>query len=519
VVLGLSACSLSPEPLTLDQQITQAAADRAAMFAAQQALSGPVTLEEAMARAVKYNLQHRLTLMERALQENLLGVSKNDLLPKLSARAGVRTRSNLQASVSESVETGRVSLEPSTSSDRQSANAELQLSYNILDFGLSYYNAKAQANRVLAAEERRRRAVLAIMEQVRAAWWEAVTAERLRDQVAAVLAETRQALSQAEQTEQQRLVPPLESLRYQKALLEVVQQLEAVEAELAMAKAQLAALMNLPPATSFTLAVPAEASLTRPALALKLEQLEAVAMVERPEIREEAYLARNAALETRSSLLRLLPGANLYGGVNWDSNSYLVNQNWADAGVQVTWNLFNLLSVGDIVEAGEARARVAETRRLALRMAVLTQVNLAWRRYERASMLFERARSLQAVERRIYDQTARAEASDAQTRLERIRAGAAAVLATRARDRAYAELQNALGSIYQAAGLDPLPGELPADDIASLAQAIAAMTRRMETGDIPVPVIPAAPAQISGLPVAAGTLDTSGRPVTVAEAH
>jgi len=489
MVLALGACAVQPEPVALEDQLAQAAADRAAMFASQEALAGPVTLEQALARAVKYNLQHRLTMMERALEDQLLDVSEHDLLPKLTARAGLRTRSNEQLTVSESASTGDRSIDPSLSQDRSGGNADLQLSWNVLDFGLSYYNAKSQANRVLAAEERRRKVVLGITEQVRAAYWEAVTAERLKDEVATTLADARRALDYARQTEAQRLLPPLDSLRFQKALLEIVQQLEGLESELATAKAQLASLMNLPPATEFRLVVPAAETLTPPRLPLTVEDLEAIAMIERPEIREEAYLARNAAIEARTALLRLLPGANLYGGLNYDSNSYLVNQRWADAGVQVTWNLFNLLNWSSIEEAGEARRQVAEVRRMALRMAVLTQVNLSYRRFERAQRLFDRAADLDRIERRISSATTAATQSEAQNMLEQIRARASAVLATRARDRAYAELQNALGAIYTSAGLDPLPDEITAYDVNALAAAILAVSKDLEAGNVTVPRI------------------------------
>lgn len=490
LLIVLTGCSVRPEPITLDQQIAQANADRQTMFASQETLSGPVSLEQAIARALKYNLQHRVTLMEQALEDRILDASSADMLPKLATRAGLRTRSNVLASVSESVATGQVSLVPSTSSDRSSGTLDLQLGWNVLDFGLSYYGAKAQANKLLAAEERRRRVVLNIVEQVRAAWWEAATAERLKPQVTAILAEARQALEQSRQTEQQRLLPPLESLRYQKALVEIVQQLEALESDMAMARTQLAGLMNLPPATPVTVAVPADADRVLPHLGYKLEDLEAIAMVERPEVREEAYIARNVALETRMGLLKLLPGVTLFAGLNRDTNTYLVNNNWADAGVQVSWNLLSVLNWSQVEATGEAKEKVAEVRRQALRMAVLTQVNLAWRRHERAERLYDRYNTLQEIESRIQAQIDAAAASDAQNQLERIRAGASALLATRARDRAYAELQNAYGAIHQAAGFDPVPVQAGAGSIDQIAVSIRThMDAVAKGGAINVPAL------------------------------
>lgn len=487
--LALSACAIAPQPLTLAEQISLAASDRAAIYASQEPVSGPISLEEAMARALKYNLDHRVTMMERALEERLTETASLELLPQLAGRAGLRTRDNTQASSSRSVETGRQSLEPSTSTERDLGTADLQLSLNVLDFGLSYYGAKAQGNRQLAAEERRRRLVLTIADQVRAAYWEAVTAQELAPRVRSVLAEARSALSFAREAEAQRLLPPLQTLQYQRTLLEIVQQLEALEGEMASAKTQLAGLMNLPPSSDYRLAPPRR---TATRLPYRLADLEAVAMIERPEIRERIYTARNVALETRSAILKLLPGANLFAGVNYDSNSFLLNNSWADAGVQVTWNLLRLLTIPAIMAENEAKTDLAETQRMALRMTVLTQVNLAYRRHQRATRAYARASEILDVENRIAQAARSAEESDAQSRLERVRAAAAAVLAQRARNRAFAEVQNALGAVYASAGFDPLPNVVEADDVAGLARAIGEATALIQSGRAPLPAPPPA---------------------------
>ncbi len=469
----LAGCVIDLEPLTLDTQIQQALSDRKAMFEAQPAPTAPIALEEALARAISYNLQYRLTLMERALEDKIADATALDMLPKLTARAGMTNRSNMSGSYSENLETGSRTASSSTSQDQTVKTADLQLSWNVLDFGLSYFGAKVQANKILAAEERRRRVVLNMMEQTRAAWWEAATAERLLPEIQRVLADAYQALDNSRAAETQRLQTPTDALQFQKNLLEMIQQLETVAADLSVAKAQLAGQMNLPPGTAFTLATVDEATMTMPTMAAQLEDLEAISMVLRPEIREEGYLARNAALETRMSLIRLLPGAQLFAGLNWDSNSYLVHNEWASAGMQVSWNLLNVLTIPRMLDAGEAKEKVAETRRQALRMTVLTQVNVAWYRFERAARIFSRASELQKIESRMYQQSMAAQDGGAQSDLQRIRAGAANILASRARDRAFAEMQNAYGAIFQAAGIDPFPHEMPDGGLSELAKAIA----------------------------------------------
>lgn len=489
--LGLTAtlagCAVSPVQLNQQDLLVQADHDRLAMFSGQEPVTAPITLDEAIARALKYNLQQRVALMERALQENLLDVQKLSMLPKLSASAGLRTRSNDYGSASESLATGRQSLEPSTSQERRGDSAELQLSWNVLDFGLSYFGAKAQANKVLAAEERRRRVAADIIRDTRAAYWNAVTAERLKQRVGDTLQQARQTLDYARQTEQKRLVAPIVALRYQRDLLNMVRQTEALDNELAQAKAKLAALMNLAPGSMFTLAAPDPAQLAVPALPYALDDLETLAMVRRPELREAGYDARNAVLETRMSLLRLLPNAALFGGLNYESNKYLVNQNWADAGVQVSWNLLNVLSWPATRRSGQAREQLAELRRQALRMSVLTQVHVAWLERERAAAMFNRAQELSRLQDAIQVQTENAARSNAETQLELVRARVETLLASRARDLSYADLINAQDTVYQAAGIDSLPDRLVDGSVQTVARQIGATSRLIEAGGIELP--------------------------------
>lgn len=84
----------------------------------QEPVTAPITLHDAMARALKYNLEARLKVMEKLTAQRQLDLSTFDMLPKMAAEAGYVTRSNVSASSSESVLSGTTSLRPSTSQDR-----------------------------------------------------------------------------------------------------------------------------------------------------------------------------------------------------------------------------------------------------------------------------------------------------------------------------------------------------------------------------------------------------------------
>src|SRR5260221_8422185 len=106
----VAGCVVQPHPITDAEIMAQAAADRQAMFAGQEPLTHPLTLQEAYARALKYNLDRRAKLMEQAVAYDGLEVGNFDLLPKLTADAGYFTRDNTQASSNRSNATGAQSL-------------------------------------------------------------------------------------------------------------------------------------------------------------------------------------------------------------------------------------------------------------------------------------------------------------------------------------------------------------------------------------------------------------------------
>ena len=279
------------------------------------------------------------------------------------------------------------------------------------------------------------------------------------------------------------LAKPLEALRYQRDLLNMVRQLETLETELVKSKAELAALMNLQPGTPFELADAPE-GWAIPTVPYKLSDLEVLAMVRRPELREESYLARNAVLETRMSILKLFPNAQLFAGLNYDSNKYLVNDQWADVGTQVSWNLMNLFSIPKILKGNDLREELAPLRRQAIRMSVLSQVHVAWHQRFAAEKNFRRADELAHVQDKIEAHVENAVKSRSETKLEAVRTKVETLLARRARDMSYAEMMNAQDAIYQAAGFDTVPAVVADASLSGLADAIAAQNRVIADGAV-----------------------------------
>ena len=150
-------CAVTPEPISEYDHWTKAIADKDRLYENQPPLTEPITLSMAIARALTYNYDHRLAMMEGVFQSEEMVVANLGMLPKLTASAGYTTRNNDSASRSISYFTRQQTLEPSISQERQRTIADLSFNWSILDFGISYFQAKQYADRYLIMEERRRR--------------------------------------------------------------------------------------------------------------------------------------------------------------------------------------------------------------------------------------------------------------------------------------------------------------------------------------------------------------------------
>lgn len=482
VVLALATlatgCAVTPRPYEASDQKQIAAADRLKAQADVPPLTAPLTLPEALARALKYNLDHRTRLMEQALAVGQLDLSKYDLLPKLTAAAGYNWRSNERITRSVDSVTGLPSLaNPYISSDRAHFTQDLGLTWNILDFGVSYQNSKQNADRVLVASERRRKAMHLLMQDVRTAYWRAASAQQLEASLTETIRTAEAAMVDSRRVESEQIRDPIEPLRYQRSLLENLRVLESVQLELSAAQTELAALINVPVGTKIRLAEPQEADLTPKDFGLPVERMEEIAIANNADLKEQFYGARIAAAETRKSLLKLFPGITLSYSFRHDDDSYLINNDWQEAGTQIGINLFNLLSAPAMMRFSRANEELAQQRRMAAQMAVLAQVHLSLQQYRSARTLFARADAIWKVDRRIDEHSANREAAAVRSQLDRVSNNTSAIVSLLRRYQALNQVYAARSKIQSTLGVEPQIGSLQEISLEDLIKAIEAADR------------------------------------------
>ncbi len=467
ICANLNGCSITPTTLDAQQNKDRSAALVSRMAADQEPVTGPIDLYEAMARAIKYNLDYRVEVMDQALRTKDLDLKRFDMLPKLVVNLDYSGRNNESGGISRSITTGRISLEPSTSSDRDVFATDVTLSWDVLDFGLSYVRAQQAADEVMLSEERKRKVINRIVEDVRSAYWRAVSAERLLGKIDELERVTQEALAQAEQQQSSGQSAPLAALSYQRELLSIRREAQTLARELSVAKQQLAALMNLPPDTPYKVVLPSRSTKWQ-AVRMDSADMLRMAIENRPELREVAYQMRSNDREGTAAILRALPSLRLFIGADWSDNSYLYNSSWAASGARASWNLLNVFRLPVDRARVQAQTDVLDERAQALTMAVATQLQVSRARYEfRLRELDTAGRYLQvqnSIEKQ-FDAGFKAEKLSRQTL---IREQMNTVVSEVRLDVALADMQNAYANIYASIGVDPIDASMSSSDPVSV---------------------------------------------------
>ncbi|MEL6966324.1 MAG: TolC family protein [Pseudomonadota bacterium] len=456
LAFSLSACTVTPKPLTTGAVKSFASQSLSRVTLGQEPVTQAISLYEAMARALKYNLDFKVELYNEALASKQLASARLETLPNLVANAGYVARSNNAGN------TGSI-----TFPDKDKFQNDITLSWNILDFGLSKVRAQQAADQVLVATERRRKIINRVIEDVRTAYWRTISADRLVAGLRRLEGRTQRALRNSQALQNDGQSSPLTALTYQRELVEIQQRIQRLQKDLSLAKMQLAALMNIRPGEHFSLAMPHRHAGST-SLGMSAEEMIFAALENRPEIRDVQYKLRINKQETKALLLELLPGINLFASGNIDSDSYLLNSNWVGWGAKATFNLFNVFKYPAKKRTVKAKDDVLNARALAVTMAIMTQVHVSRIRYGHSQKLYRTAARHLKVQKGILRQIRASHREGQASEQTLIREEMNTLASQVSADIAYADLQNAYANVFASMGVDPYAGDLRSN--ASIAQ-------------------------------------------------
>ena len=471
--LVVAGCTIKPTPMSAAEQDLLLKQDRIDAFKNVEPVGPQLTLYEAVARGLKYNLEHRAKMMEQAIALGAAELSNFDMLPKVVANAGYNYRNNYFVTEAQGYYSGNPSLsEPFVNSARQYWIGGAMLSWNLLDFGVSYYNAKQNADKVLVASEKRRRVMHILVQDIQIAYLRAASAQKLKDDIQDTIRAASDALEKSRRGKDEGLRSPVEALRYQKAVLDNLKILETIDQELSTAKVELNQLINLEPSSQYLLEDPDMITAPEAYARTPVEAFELRALAQNADLKEGIYTARIAMLETRKSMLRLLPGLSFNYGPQASNNTYYINKNWMEGAAQISFNLWNLLMAPQIKQQAQANEDLAIRKRMLVQMAVVSQVYLSKIQLDNTYKLYQRSAEIEDVDLKIANITTQNEREGAASEAEKVTADTSAILSRLRKYQALAQLFAASARLQATAGLEPDIGSVDEIGLRDLTTAV-----------------------------------------------
>lgn len=414
-------------------------------------------LEDALAQALKYNLDTKVAEMDELIGADDVTLQQLSALPSVTAKMQRVGRNNSGGSSSFSVLTGTQSLQPSISTDQYRNLATLSVEWDLLDAGMNLARAKSASDKVLIAQERRRKVYQGVLQDTYSAYWRVAVAQSSIPVIDQLMEESQKRLNTLEEEAKAGIKPVGDIQAAKTALRDRRQRLMGMKQALALSETELKTLINYPIDAPIALDLEGQNWLRTgrlPVVTTARDDLMDTALMNRPEIREEMLNKRISARDIKMSVFETFPGAEMLFTHNYDSNSFLVYHNWVDGIIGLTQSINKIFTLPARLNRAKNMDQLADKRRQALVAAVMTQVQVAKTRYDFLSDVYrESAKS----SKNSYDTLQRARdyrqsglSSGAQLLDTQIDSGIAAIN----RAFAYADAQDAYVRFVNSLGID-----------------------------------------------------------------
>ncbi|MBK67409.1 MAG: hypothetical protein CMP22_04680 [Rickettsiales bacterium] len=473
MALFLASCTVKPEPVSLDQQLATIERDLEAVLKSQKPVKKPLTLYQAMARAVQNNFEQRLQAYEMNIDRANIDIESLKMLPELNIGYTTMKRTNDPLVNFRAADNNAQVLETVAYDDQSKQMANLELSWNILDFGLSYARARQHADRYLLSTERRRKILQGLIQETRVAYYRAAAADKILDQTQSLIRQAKNNLDKARHIEESGLKPPHDILDYQASLLESIKDLMERRNGLIEAKLQLAHLINMPVDETYEIQFDkVELEKNIPNFDVDLSDVKLYAFLNRPELKEELYNQRIAKSYIDQEVFNTLPGIGVSVEGNYDSNSILEHTNWLTLAAGFAGNLMKIFTLEDRMEKAELQEKLVELRREALVAAVLSQIKMSHQRYLASKQDYAFFQELGRVSQRLLKQEEARLKADTISPADLLKTKVRSLSNEAAQYFAYIDLHTQYARMVSTMGIDVIPSDYALMETDQLAQEI-----------------------------------------------
>jgi outer membrane protein, multidrug efflux system len=459
MTITLSACMVSPQPMSVEQRYSLARKDIHNLFVNTPEPVIKLTLSRAMAFGIKYNLDYRIRQANAALESGQLRLAQLIMFPSLTTTGSLYKRSNDLISSGVSNNGQPTSLVSST--PRFIRSSRVAFSWNVLDFGISYLKAKEQGEKALIAREEARKQAQQLSQDILVAYWHAYSAQQLLKKTVLFQALLNKSKTLIEMALLDKTIPKENLLNYQAALLDGSRQLFQLQQKYDKAILDLKKLTNLQIDARLVLAPPPiNLRRVQKFSDIDFKKIDAISLVNRPELKGQNYQAKIAKYGIAKAVLSVIPGPTLNYGWNYTSNKFLLNAKWMDKSFELAWNLLNLAAFPTAYYNAKEIYKLELLKRMAITFAVLTETRYAYSIYQNISKEYVIAHQQTNNAKKLFELMSNRQKAFIANPQQVIMANLKLITSQMNEDLMLSDMSTALGEFYLSLGIDLIPRNL-----------------------------------------------------------
>lgn len=384
LLFSLSSCTIKPVKLTKIEK-SESVNESLSKLHVQNDNNFKINLRQAIGLALRNNLEYKLQKVQQAFAYKQFDLAKTEMYPSLDMSYAYDQRN--RDYVKELVDVGGDSSEAQSLIPHTIKTGSVLFNWNVLDLGLSYVRAKQASDRYLIVQEQRKQIASRIISQVIKNYTMAYYGQELQDQIKELESDVSKSLSMTDNAIAKGVGKRQSLLEYKKGLIAEYRAAKDYLILFQQARESLFNLINFNRKDKIEVAQllleKPDPYLTKlPSVDSKLLPMDTISLYLRPEISEAVYKIRETDRQRYVVVLEKLPSFGFNFGYNYDSDKYLLHQNWWSNNMSIAWNILNMATIPAALDTTEAQLEAARLTHLASSAAVLGELRVALYNYK-----------------------------------------------------------------------------------------------------------------------------------------
>ncbi len=340
----------------------------------------PLSLEDVIRYGLEHNLDMRIAKLDQEITNRETLAERLRMLPSLRADGVYERRDKLRKSNVYNWKEDKIQEDFTVSEMKDGTKANLVLTWNVLDTVLASVRSGMSRMKEEVLEYKRKRQAHQLALDITESYWQAAAVEDALDYVHDVEKKLKSIKERIQISVNERRLDKMDASDAEMRLKELELTIRQLNANLSNSRLELSRLMGLNQNVQYTLFRPP----IKPIVAalphtkdLDIDRLEEYALLHRPELFASDIQILIQKEDAKRAVISMFPGASFFAGTHYDSNKLLLSNTWNSVGAGVGWELLSIPSQYATYQGRLKAKDMASTQRLAMTVAVITQVHIA----------------------------------------------------------------------------------------------------------------------------------------------